>query len=139
MVFTKEHVDRADILCRGTLVEHLGIRFGVDAQGRFTADLPVNERTLQPAGLLHGGATAALAESLGSMGSALMIDLDRQGVVGIEVNANHLRGVRSGSVRATGELVHLGRTTHVWDIRVTDGKGLLCAVCRLTNLIIDRQ
>lgn len=139
MVFTPEQAEQAGAMCRGTLVEHLGIRFGVDDQGRFTADMPVVRQTLQPAGLLHGGATAALAESLGSMGSALLVDLEHQGVVGIEVNANHLKGVREGTVRATGVLVHRGRTTHVWDIRVTDGNGSLCAVCRLTNLIIDRR
>jgi uncharacterized protein (TIGR00369 family) len=90
-------------------------------------------------GLLHGGATAALAESLGSAGSALLIDLATQGVVGIEVNANHIKGVRSGLVTATGTLVHQGRTTHVWDIRVTDDSGILVALCRITNLIITKR
>ena len=139
MDFTLEMAARADQLCKGTLVEHLGIRFSVDGNGRLTASMPVAGHTKQPVGLLHGGATAALAESLGSMGSALLIDTDKQGVVGIEVNANHLLGVRNGSVTATGTLVHRGRTTHVWDIRVTDEEGRLSAVCRLTNLIIGRK
>jgi 1,4-dihydroxy-2-naphthoyl-CoA hydrolase len=90
-------------------------------------------------GLLHGGATAALAESLGSMASALLIDLTTQGVVGIEVNANHLKGVRSGTVTATGNLIHHGHTTHVWNIEVHNDAGELCAVCRLTNLVIPRR
>jgi 1,4-dihydroxy-2-naphthoyl-CoA hydrolase len=115
------------------------MHFHVDELGRFCATMPVDERTHQPMGLLHGGATAALAESLGSMGSALIIDLSRQAVVGIEVNANHLRGVRSGVVTAVGELLHQGRTTHVWDIRVHDEQGRPVAVCRLTNLIIDQR
>ncbi|MBK6830961.1 MAG: hotdog fold thioesterase [Flavobacteriales bacterium] len=136
MPFLPEQAEFANTLQENTLVGHLGIRFLVDEQGRFCATMPVDARTHQPAGLLHGGATAALAESLGSMGSSLLIDMDKQGVVGIEVSANHLKGVRSGTVTATGELLHQGRTTHVWDIRVRNEAGELCAVCRLTNVII---
>lgn len=121
------------------MVEHLGIEFHVDGEGRFCATMPVDARTHQPAGLLHGGATVALAESLGSMGSFLSVDMSRQAVVGIEVNANHLKGVRSGKVTATGELVHQGRTTHVWDIRMRNEAGDLCALCRLTVVIIDQR
>ncbi|MBP7407123.1 MAG: hotdog fold thioesterase [Flavobacteriales bacterium] len=136
MPFLPEQAEFANTLQENTLVGHLGIRFLVDEQGRFCATMPVDARTHQPAGLLHGGATAALAESLGSMGSSLLIDMSKQGVVGIEVSANHLKGVRSGTVTATGELLHQGRTTHVWDIRVRNEAGELCAVCRLTNVII---
>ncbi len=136
MPFLPEQAEFANTLQQNTLVGHLGIRFLVDEQGRFCATMPVDARTHQPAGLLHGGATAALAESLGSMGSSLLIDMSKQGVVGIEVSANHLKGVRSGTVTATGELLHQGRTTHVWDIRVRNEAGELCAVCRLTNVII---
>lgn len=138
MRFTQEQAERANTLTRNTLVEHLGITFQVDEHGHFTGTMPVDQRTKQPMGLLHGGATAALAESLGSMGSALLVDLERQGVVGTSLTVNHLKGVRSGSVLATGELLHHGRSTHVWDIHVTNAEGLLCAVCRLTNMIIDR-
>jgi len=137
MHFTPEHAQQADQYCQGTMVSYLGIVFSVDEEGRFCATMPVEARTHQPMGLLHGGATAALAESLGSMGSALLVDLEKKGVVGIEVNANHLKGVRSGTVKAIGHLLHKGRTTHVWDIRVTNDAGELCAVCRLTNVIID--
>ena len=137
MQFTHQHADQANELRPNTLVAHLGITYHVDEEGRFCATMPVDARTHQPMGLLHGGATAALAESLGSMASALILDRTRQGVVGIEVNANHLKGVRDGHVTAIGELIHWGRTTHVWNIRVLDGSGRLCAVCRLTNLIID--
>ena len=137
-MYTQTHADQANALRGNTLVAHLDIEFHVDAEGRLCATMPVDARTHQPVGLLHGGATAALAESLGSMGSALLIDTTVQGVVGIEVNANHLKGVRSGRVTATGELVHRGRTTHVWDIRVRNEAGDLCAVCRLTNVIIQR-
>lgn len=139
MQFTKDHVEAANVLRPNTLVEHLDIRFGRTAEGRLTASMPVDQRTHQPMGLLHGGATAALAETLGSMGSAVLVDLERFAVVGVEVSANHLRGVREGRVTATGELLHQGRTTHVWDIRVRNEAGELCAVCRLTNLIIEKR
>ncbi len=139
MSFTTAQAEIANTLTPNTLVGHLGIRFHVDDQGRMCATMPVDARTHQPMGLLHGGATAALAETVGSMASALLIDLDRHAVVGIEVSANHLKGVRSGTVTATGELVHHGRTTHVWDIRVRDEEGGLVAICRLVNMVIDRR
>jgi len=139
MQFTSQHVQAAQTFMANTLVEHLDIRFHVDAEGRLQASMPVDKRTHQPMGLLHGGATAALAETLGSVGSALLIDLRTQAAVGMEVTANHLRGVREGRVTATGELVHQGSKTHVWDIRVHDDAGKLIAICRLTNMIIDQR
>jgi uncharacterized protein (TIGR00369 family) len=139
MLFTQDQAAQANEWRRNTLVEHLGITYHVDGEGRFCATMPVEARTHQPMGLLHGGATAALAESLGSMASALLIDVSSQAVVGIEVSANHLRGVREGSVTAVGELVHHGRSTHVWDIRVYDEEQRAVAVCRLTNLVIERR
>lgn len=139
MQFNSAQAEMANTLAPNTLVDHLGIRFHVDVQGRMCATMPVDSRTHQPMGLLHGGATAALAETVGSMASALLIDLTRQAVVGIEVSANHLKGVRTGTVTATGDLVHQGRTTHVWDIRVRDEQGTLVAICRLTNLVIERR
>jgi len=139
MRFEPAHAERANAMRADTLIAHLDIRFHVDDEGRLCATMPVDARTHQPMGLLHGGATAALAESLGSMGSSLLIDLSGQGVVGVEVNANHLKGVQNGTVTATGHMVHQGRSTHVWDIRMHNGAGELCAVCRLTNLIITRK
>jgi 1,4-dihydroxy-2-naphthoyl-CoA hydrolase len=136
-MFTVEMAAAANAMAKGTLMETLGIAFCVKDE-QFCATMPVRTTNLQPAGLLHGGATAALAESLGSAGSALLIDLQRESIVGIEVNANHLRGVRSGNVIAVGELVHRGRRTHVWNIRVMDEAGEAVAVCRLTNLVIQR-
>jgi 1,4-dihydroxy-2-naphthoyl-CoA hydrolase len=138
-MFTEEMIARANAMCPGTLMETLGITYVASAPGTLSATMPVDPRSHQPTGLLHGGATAALAESLGSAGSALLIDLATQGVVGIEVNANHIKGIRSGTVTATGSLVHQGRTTHVWDIRVTDEAGSLVALCRMTNLIITKR
>lgn len=135
-MFTSEMIDRANALRKGTLMETLGITYVPSAPGTFAATMPVGPTVHQPMGLLHGGATVALAESLGSAGSFLLLDPDLQGVVGIEVNANHLKGVREGLVTATGTLVHQGRSTHVWDIRITDSDGALVAICRITNLII---
>lgn len=126
-------------MSKGTLQEALGITFVDGGADVLTATMPVGASTKQPMGLLHGGATAALAESLGSTGSAMLIDLSTHAVVGIEVNANHLKGVRDGVVTATGRLLHRGRSTHVWDIRVTDSAGALVAVCRITNMIIPKR
>lgn len=138
-MYTQEHAERANSMVSNTLVEHLDIRFHVDADRRLCATMPVDARTHQPAGLLHGGATVALAESLGSMGSFLLVDAASQDVVGIEVNANHLKGVRNGRVIATGDLVHRGRTTHVWDVRVRNEADELCAICRLTTVIVNKR
>lgn len=138
MPFTQEHADLANAMVPGTLLESLGIRFHVDTDRRFCATLPVDHRTIQPLGLLHGGATAALAESVGSTGSAMLIDLTTHTTVGLEITANHVKGARTGLVTATGELVHRGRTIHVWDIRVRNSANELIAVCRMTNMIMEQ-
>lgn len=138
-MFSEEQIAQANAISAGCMIGALGIRFVASEPGTFSATMPVEPRTHQPLGLLHGGATAALAESLGSTGSYMLIDRERHAVVGIEVNANHLRGVRSGLVKAIGRLAHKGRTTHVWDIRVEDEQGALVALCRLTNLVIERR
>ncbi|MEO8732867.1 MAG: hotdog fold thioesterase [Flavobacteriales bacterium] len=135
-MFDVKQLAWANTVQKDTMVEGLGITFIPGGKGTLSATMPVDSRTLQPMGLLHGGATAALAETLGSMGSAMLVDLKKFAVVGIELNANHLKGVRSGMVTATGTLLHKGRTTHVWDIRVNNEADELVAVCRLTNVII---
>lgn len=121
------------------MIGNLGIKFIDVAEDSISATMPVNENTKQPLGLLHGGATVALAESLGSMGSAMMVDLKTKTVMGIEVNANHLKAVGSGMVTAVGTIVHRGRSTHVWDVRVMDEKGNTTAICRITNLVVDKR
>jgi uncharacterized protein (TIGR00369 family) len=139
MHFTPAHAEKANSMMGNTLMAHLDIKYHVNAEGHMCASMPVDARTHQPMGLLHGGATVALAESLGSVASFLMVEDQQQAVVGLEVNANHLKGVRSGRVTATAGLVHHGRTTHVWDIKVRNESGVLCAVCRITNLVIERS
>ncbi|MGB3598044.1 MAG: hotdog fold thioesterase [Pseudomonas neustonica] len=101
-----------------------------------TASMPVDKRTHQPYGILHGGASVVLAESLGSMASYLCIDSSRFYCVGLEVNANHLKAVKSGRVTAIAKPVHLGRTTHVWDIRLSNEEGALTCISRLTMAVV---
>ena len=101
-----------------------------------TASMPVDKRTHQPYGILHGGASVVLAESLGSMASYLCIDSSRFYCVGLEVNANHLKAVKSGRVTAIAKPVHLGRTTHVWDIRLSNEEGTLTCISRLTMAVV---
>ncbi len=126
-------------MMRGTLMETLGIRYLEPEDGILRATMPVDARTLQPAGLLHGGASAALAESLGSAASYLIIDERTQFCVGIEINANHLRAVSAGLVTGTCSGIHLGKTLHVWDIRIEDEKNRLVCISRLTVAIRQKS
>ena len=119
-----------------TIGEVLDIRFEAFTDDSLTASMVVDQRTHQPFGLLHGGASVVLAESLGSMASYLVVDPGKFFCVGLEVNANHLRGVRSGRVTGVVKPVHLGRTTHVWDIRITTEEGKLSCISRLTVAVV---
>src|SRR5690606_14581100 len=121
---------------RGTAMEPLGIVFTEIGPDYLRATMPVDARTRQPYGLLHGGASVLLAETLGSTAGMLCVD-EGKGVVGIEINANHLRGVRQGQVTGTVRPVHVGRSTQVWDIRIEDAAGRLACVSRLTVAVID--
>jgi uncharacterized protein (TIGR00369 family) len=129
-------ISKANKLSENTLMETLGIVFTDIGEDFLEATMPVNSGVHQPAGLLHGGATAALAESIGSCGSFIMMGDEAKGVVGIEVNANHIKSVREGMVTGRGRLLHKGKRTHVWDIRVIDEEDRLISVCRLTNMIL---
>lgn len=123
-------------LSKNTLVELLDIRFEAFDDDSLTASMVVDPRTHQPYGLLHGGASVVLAETLGSTASYLCIDSRRFYCVGLEVNANHLRGLRSGRVTAVARPLHLGRTTQVWDIRLSGDDGKLSCVSRLTMAVV---
>ncbi|MBD8161783.1 hotdog fold thioesterase [Erwinia persicina] len=118
-----------------TLVEHIGIRFTVLADDRIEAVMPVDTRTRQPFGLLHGGASVVLAETLGSMAGYLCTEGEQQ-VVGLEINANHLRATREGEVRGVCRAVHVGRRHQVWQIEIFDDKNRLCCTSRLTTAVI---
>lgn len=121
---------------KNTICDVLDITFDAYDDQSITASMVVDHRTHQPFGLLHGGASVVLAETLGSMASYLCIDTKKFYCVGLEVNANHLRGVRSGRVSAVAKPVHMGRTTHVWDIRLTDDNGKLNCISRLTIAVV---
>ncbi|MGB3848909.1 MAG: hotdog fold thioesterase [Tunicatimonas sp.] len=124
---------------RGNLLEHLGIEFTEATPDSLTARMPVDHRTRQPMGLLHGGASVALAESLGSVASYLCVDAQKHACVGLEINANHVRGVRAGFVYGKVTPLHVGKRTHVWEIRVTNEDQQLVCVSRLTVAVIDQK
>ncbi|MFF7708390.1 hotdog fold thioesterase [Pseudomonas sp. NPDC007930] len=129
-------IDAMNAKQRNSIGEVLGIRFEAFDEHSLTASMPVDARTHQPYGLLHGGASVVLAESVGSSASYQCIDTSRFYCVGIEVNANHLRAVRTGRVTATARPVHIGRSTHVWDIRLTDDSGKPSCISRLTVAVV---
>lgn len=118
--------------------EHLGLQFTEIGPDFLKGSMPVDERTRQPYGLLHGGASCVLAETLGSIASALVIDTEKFICVGLEINANHVRGVREGMVIGTATPLHIGATTHVWDIKIHDERGKLVCVSRLTVAILKK-
>ncbi len=123
-----------------TLMQSLGIECAEIGTDFLVLRMPVDERTIQPMGILHGGASAALIETVGSMGSTLLIDLNRQTPVGLELNCNHIRSVKSGFVLATGTLVHCGRRTHVWQVNIhEEGTKRLICTGRLTVMIIEKE
>ena len=130
MTIEGDRLSLARAISRGTLIEHLGIEFLEAEPGRVVARMPV-KGNVQPGGLLHGGATAALCETIASFGTALVVGPDRR-AVGIELNINHLRGVREGHVTGTGVPLHVGRSTAVWSMEVRDDEDRLVAVSRLT-------
>ena len=122
---------------------HLGAHLGMEivelTTERVVATMPVDDRTRQPYGLLHGGASIALAETVASLGAAGLIDRERYAAVGQEINGNHLRAVSSGTVRATGKPVHVGRTSQVWGIEIVDEAGRLVCVSRCTLAVVERR
>jgi uncharacterized protein (TIGR00369 family) len=123
-------------LSRGTLIEHLGIVFTEAGEDWVRATMPVDPHTRQPYGLLHGGASVVLAETLGSSAGNLCLDTREQMAVGLEINANHLRAVREGTVTGTARALHVGRTTQVWEIRIEDARGRAVCVSRLTLAVV---
>ncbi|MCU1753596.1 MULTISPECIES: hotdog fold thioesterase [Pseudomonas] len=133
---TQPDLAHLNAMRKNTICDVLDITFDAYDDLSITASMVVDHRTHQPFGLLHGGASVVLAETLGSMASYLCIDTKKFYCVGLEVNANHLRGVRSGRVSAVAKPVHMGRTTHVWDIRLTDDNGKLNCISRLTIAVV---
>lgn len=122
----------------GTMGEHLGMEWVAIGDDHIKMRMPVDSRTLQPYGLLHGGASCALAETIGSIASHLVIDTDKFICVGLDINANHVRSARQGFVTATCTPLHLGLSTHVWDIRIHNENEKLICISRLTVAILKK-
>jgi len=139
-MFDKEKVlNRCNEWVKNTLMETLDIEY-IDAGEDFlTARMPVNPRIHQPMGLLHGGASAALAESVGSAASIMFVDPEKEEVRGIEITANHIKSKRSGMVYGTATIIHKGRNIHLWEIRITDEQDALISLCKLTNIILPKK
>ncbi|MBK0369035.1 PaaI family thioesterase [Flavobacterium agrisoli] len=124
---------------QNTLMQTLQIEY-IDAGSDFLkAKMPVNTSVHQPMGLLHGGASVALAESVGSMASYFFVNPEEFEVRGIEISANHLKSIREGFVFGTAKLIHKGRTLHLWEIKITDEADNLISLCKLTNIVLDKK
>ncbi|RMG65571.1 MAG: hotdog fold thioesterase [Calditrichaeota bacterium] len=120
------------------MIEHVGIEYLECGPDYLKARMPVDHRTVQTYGILHGGASAVLAETLGSVASVLIVDREKYLPVGLEINVNHLRPVRQGWVIGTARPIHVGKKTHVWDVRIHDESGKLVSVSRLTVMVVAR-
>ncbi|HEY9343155.1 MAG TPA: hotdog fold thioesterase [Hanamia sp.] len=129
-------LDKISQYGKNTMSEFVGLKWVEIGDDFLKLSMPVNATTKQPYGFLHGGASCVLAETIGSIGSALVIDMEKYYCVGLEINANHLRSVSEGVVTATAKPLHLGKSTHVWDIKIYDDKERLFCVSRLTVAII---
>lgn len=141
MIWFHKPVQVHDIqpLGKNTIAEQIGIEFTEIGPDYLKGRMPVDHRTHQPYGLLHGGASCVLAETLGSVASALVIDQSKFICVGLEINANHIRGVREGFVTGTATPIHIGASTHVWDIRIQDERDKLVCISRLTVAILPKK
>lgn len=140
MQLSKESVlAKANAICKNTLMETLNIEFIDFGEDYVVAKMPVNSSVYQPDGVLHGGATAALAESVGSFASHLFLDADHNMIRGIEITANHLKSVREGYVYAKSTFIHKGRTTQLLNINITDDNDNLISVCKLSTISLPKK
>ncbi|PCE63891.1 thioesterase [Sediminicola luteus] len=130
---------KCNAACANTLMETLEIKYTDIGEDYVVASMPVNPRVHQPDGVLHGGAMVALAESVGSVASFLFVDGSKYMVRGIEISANHVKSIREGMVYAKAKVVHKGRTTQLWEIRLTDEAENLISICKLTTLALPRK
>lgn len=126
-------------LNKNTLMETLEIEFVDVGEDFVTARMPVTPKVYQPYGILHGGATAALAETVGSCASALFVDTKTKIIKGIELNINHLKSKKEGFVFGIARPIHKGRTTHLWEIRIVDEEDNLISICKLTNIVLEKK
>ena len=131
-------IKKLNLISENTLLSHLGIEFTEINANYIVAKMPVNSNTSQPMGILHGGASVTLAESIGSIGSHLLIDNENENAVGVEINANHISSARKGYVFGKGSIIHKGKSTHVWNIDIKDGEEKLISTSRLTVMILKK-
>lgn len=124
---------------RTNMVAYLGIELTELGDDFLAGTMPVDHRTQQPFGILHGGASCVLAETLGSIAANLIVDSKIKYCLGLDINTNHLRAVRSGTVTGTARPIHLGRNTQVWEIKIHDGAGKLASISRLTMMVMDHK
>lgn len=124
---------------KNTLMETLEIKYTDAGDDYLVATMPVNPRVHQPMGLLHGGASVALAESVGSAASLMFVNPEKQEVRGIEISANHVRSKKEGLVTATARILHKGASIHLWEIRIVDENEKLVSLCKLTNMVLPRR
>lgn len=135
--FGEPSIDAANAKRPGTMIEYLGIEFTQLTDDGLIGRMPVDHRTRQPAGVLHGGASVVLAETLASWAATFAVDRERFHCVGMEINANHLRPVADGWVRGEARPIAIGRTTHVWEIRITNDDGKLVCISRCTMAVLS--
>ena len=132
-------LDRINAWNGNSMIDHLGMRITEIGDDFIRGTMPVDQRTKQPFGLLHGGASVALAETLGSLAGTMCLDAAKEMAVGIDINANHVRAVTGGVVTGTARPLHVGRNTQVWDIRIENEDGKLVCISRLTLAVVPRQ
>ncbi len=135
---SKEILDKLNSMTKNTLMDTLNIQYTEVGEDYLVATMPVNEKVHQPMGLLHGGASVALAESVASPASLLFVDPDKFEIKGIEISANHLKSKRDGIVTATAKIIHKGKTTHLWEIKIVDEEGEMISLCKLTNILLSK-
>lgn len=139
-MFPKEaSLERLNALSQNTLVEHLGIQITEVGEDYLVGTMPVDKRTHQPLGLLHGGASVALAETLGSIAATITLDVNKQYAVGLEINANHIKSAREGFVTGVAKPIHVGKNTQVWEIKISNDQKQLVCISRITMAILDRK
>lgn len=130
---------QAKAFCEVNMVKHLGIELTSIGPDHVAAKMPVDHRTQQPFGLLHGGASVVLAESLGSIGASFCIDVTKQHCVGLEINANHIKSAKEGYVLGVAKPVHIGKRTQIWEIKITNEAEELVCISRITLAVITRK
>ncbi|MCK0131072.1 hotdog fold thioesterase [Flavobacteriaceae bacterium F08102] len=136
---TAEKLEKLNASMADTLMETLGITFISMNDNEVVATMPVTPKVHQPAGLLHGGASVSLAESVGSVAAYNAVDASKFEVRGLEITANHVRSIREGMVTATAKPIHIGRTTHLWEIRIVDEQDRLISICKLTTIVLKKK